>query len=49
MKPKHYLTAGITVGGLIVAGYTEVQGVLGIVSGIMACIAYTWFLLDITK
>lgn len=49
MKQKHYLTAGLTVGGLAIAGYTNVQGILGIVSGIVACISYTWFLLDITK
>ena len=49
MNGKRYIAAEITIGGLVIAGYTEVQGVLGIVSGLVVCIAYTWFLLDITK
>ena len=49
MKTKRYLAIVLTVGGLAVAGQTEVQGVLGILAGIVACASYTWFLLDITK
>lgn len=49
MNPERIAAVLITVVGLAIAGYTEVQGVLGIVSGAVACLAYTWFLLDTTK
>jgi Na+/proline symporter len=49
MERKQYLAIGITLVGLIIAYNTEVQGVIGIIAGTIACISYTWVFLDITK